>query len=192
MKKFIIISIVMLAFAAGSQAKIKFGLRGGVNITDMSLSSSVLDASNRTGFYIGPTVKIGLPLGFDIDASAVYDQRKGKIMDIEGDESISMTSKNIAIPLNIRKGFGLGDKASVFIFAGPQFAFRVGDEKVADWTMKSSQFSVNVGLGAMLLNHLELKANYNIPCGKTAEAGIDDAIGNVKAGAWQIGLAVYF
>ncbi|MCM1078919.1 MAG: porin family protein [Bacteroidales bacterium] len=192
MRKFIVIAIVMLAFAASSQAKIKFGLRGGVNITNMSLSNSVLDASNRTGFYVGPTVKIGLPLGFDIDASAVYDQRKGKITDIEDNESVSMTSKSIAIPLNLRKGFGFGDKASVFVFAGPQFAFRVGEEKFADWTMKSSLFSVNVGVGAMLLNHLEVKANYNIPCGKTAEAGIDDAVGNVKAGAWQIGVAVYF
>lgn len=192
MKKFIAVAIVMLAFVATSQAKIKFGLRGGMNITHMSLSNSVFDASNNNGFYVGPTMKIGLPLGFDIDASAVYDQRKGKIVDVEDGESISMTSKSIAIPLNLRKGFGFGDKASVFLFAGPQFAFRVGDEKVADWTMKSSMFSVNVGLGAMLLNHLEVKANYNIPCGKTAEAGIDDAVGNVKAGAWQIGVAVYF
>lgn len=192
MKKFIAIAIVMLAFVANSQAKVKFGLRGGMNITHMSLDNSVLDASNRNGFYVGPTVKIGLPLGFDIDASAVYDQRKGKLTDVDDNESFSITSKSIAIPLNVRKGFGFGDKASVFVFAGPQFAFRVGDEKIQDWTMKSSQFSVNVGLGAMLLNHLEIKANYNIPCGKTAEAGIGDAVSNIKTGAWQIGLAVYF
>lgn len=118
MKKFIAIAIVMLALVANSQAKVKFGLRGGMNITHMSLDNSVLDASNRNGFYVGPTVKIGLPLGFDIDASAVYDQRKGKLTDVDDNESFSITSKSIAIPLNVRKGFGFGDKASVFVFAG--------------------------------------------------------------------------
>ena len=50
----------------------------------------------------------------------------------------------------------------------------------------------------MLVNHLELKANYNIPCGKTGEFNFTDAVTNTvnevksKTGGWQIGLAYYF
>ena len=187
MKKIFLFAIMAMMVAVSAQGKVKFGLRGGLNITNMSLSEDVISSSNRTGFYVGPTLKIGLPLGFDIDASALYDQREAKV----NDESIK--SKTIAVPLNIRKGFGMGDKASIFIFAGPQFGFRIGDEKVKDWTLKSSNFSINVGLGAMLLNHLELKANYNIACGTTADMEITKGVKNeAKANSWQIGLAYYF
>ena len=37
---------------------------------------SIADISgiSKTGFYLGPTLKLGLPLGFDIDASLLYNQ----------------------------------------------------------------------------------------------------------------------
>ena len=72
--------IVTMTAANNASAQIKFGLKGGVNVTDMSLNSSVFDASNRTGFFVGPTIKVQLPLvGLGIDASALYDQREAKI-----------------------------------------------------------------------------------------------------------------
>ena len=191
MKKFLLMAAVALMMAAPISAKVGFGFRGGLNITSLS---GGIDTENRCGFYIGPTVKIGLPLGFDIDASALYDQRDGKV------EETTFSKKSIDIPVNIRKGFGLGDMADVFIFAGPQIAFNVGDKDfgaLKEWTMKSSDFSINVGAGVMLLSHLEGKVNYNIPCGKTGEmkavsTAVSSSVSNIKAGAWQIGVAYYF
>lgn len=198
MKRIFLIAVSVMLMALPSSAKLKFGLRAGYNITSMSLSSEVFDASNKAGFYVGPTVKVGLPLGFDLDLSAVYDQREADtdIYNPFTGEANRIKHKTVAIPFNVRKGFGMGDKASVFIFAGPQYAFNVGDKNVltdySEFTWRSSEFSVNVGVGAMLLNHVEVKANYNIPCGKTAESSVADGIGNFKVGAWQIGLAYYF
>lgn len=194
MKKIIAITLLLLVASVGVNAKVKFGLRGGLNIASMSISSDVLSASNRAGFYVGPTVKIGLPLGFDIDASALYDQRESEIA------GETFKKKTADIQLNIRKGFGLGDKASVFIFGGPQYGFNIGDKNLLktssyDWTWKSSDFSVNVGLGVVVMNHVEVRANYNIACGKTADAHFGDAVNNTispKTNAWQIGLAYYF
>ena len=74
MRKTLVLIIAIVCMSATADAKVKFGLRGGLNITNMSFDSSVFDSSNQTGFYIGPTVKIGLPLGFDIDASVIYNQ----------------------------------------------------------------------------------------------------------------------
>ena len=64
MKKMFSLALVALGMMAAmpSQAQIKFGLKGGLNITDMSMSKDVLDASNRTGFFIGPSVKFTLPV----------------------------------------------------------------------------------------------------------------------------------
>ena len=214
MRKFFTAAIVaasMLFAASSAQAQVKFGLKGGLNVTNMSLNSEVFDADNQTGFFIGPTVKFTLPIvGLGIDASALYDQRDAKVKVEEGDgASVESKIKNqsINIPINLRYGVGLGSTASLFLFAGPQFGFNVGDKNqslykdVAQWRLKSSTFSVNVGLGAMLLSHLQISANYNIACGKTGDTTVSDVAGETvqqmfkkrgRANAWQIGLAYYF
>ena len=200
----------MLFAASSAQAQVKFGLKGGLNVTNMSLNSEVFDADNQTGFFIGPTVKFTLPIvGLGIDASALYDQRDAKVKVEDDGESVESKIKNqsINIPINLRYGVGLGSTASLFLFAGPQFGFNVGDKNqslfkdAAQWRLKSSTFSVNVGLGAMLLSHLQISANYNIACGKTGETTVSEALGTTaqevfkkrgRANAWQIGLAYYF
>lgn len=205
-----IVAATMLFSTSSAQAQVKFGLKGGLNVTNMSLNSEVLDADNQTGFFIGPTVKFTLPIvGLGIDASALYDQRDAKITVEDNGASVESKIKNqsINIPINLRYGVGLGSTASVYLFAGPQFGFNVGDKNqsifkdMGEWRLKSSTFSVNVGLGAMLLSHLQISANYNIACGKTGETTVSSALGELAqsaakkrgcANAWQIGLAYYF
>ena len=205
-----IVAATMLFSIRSAQAQVKFCLKGGLNVTNMSLNSEVFDADNQTGFFIGPTVKFTLPIvGLGIDASALYDQRDAKITVEDKGASVESKIKNqsINIPINLRYGVGLGSTASVYLFAGPQFGFNVGDKNqslfkdMGEWRLKSSTFSVNVGLGAMLLSHLQISANYNIACGKTGETTVSSALGELaqsaakkrgRANAWQIGLAYYF
>ena len=205
-----IVAATMLFSTSSAQAQVKFGLKGGLNVTNMSLNSEVFDADNQTGFFIGPTVKFTLPIvGLGIDASALYDQRDAKITVEDNGASVESKIKNqsINIPINLRYGVGLGSTACVYLFAGPQFGFNVGDKNqsifkdMGEWRLKSSTFSVNVGLGAMLLSHLQISANYNIACGKTGETTVSSALGELaqsaakkrgRANAWQIGLAYYF
>ena len=185
--------------AIPAQAQFKFGLKGGLNITDMSLSSDELfETSNRAGFFIGPTVKFTLPIvGLGIDASALYDQREAKV---KGSDS-KLKQQAINIPINLRYDIGLGSLAAIYLAAGPQFGFNIGDkhqtliEDVADWNLNTSNFSVNVGAGVMLLSHLQVGANYNIVCGKTGEVTVFDGVREVVRGrsnTWQVSLAYYF
>ncbi len=198
MKKYIFLLVTIVCISVNSEAKVKFGLRGGANITKMSFDKDVVDSKNTNGFYLGPTVKIGLPLGFDIDGSVVYSQWKVETDVFNANNTpIELKHKAIDIPLNLRKGFGLGDKASVFLFAGPQFSFNIGNKDLhdIDWTWKDSDISINLGVGAMLLNHIEVKANYNIPCGKTGSFNVENAVVKNISGkkkGWQIGAAIYF
>ena len=204
-----IVAATMLFSTSSAQAQVKFGLKGGLNVTNMSLNSEVFDADNQTGFFIGPTVKFTLPIvGLGIDASALYDQRDAKITVEDNGASVESKIKNqsINIPINLRYGVGLGSTASVYLFAGPQFGFNVGDKNqsifkdMGEWRLKSSTFSVNVGLGAMLLSHLQISANYNIACGKSADASLSKAVDAVtNAGkdkshnnSWQIALGYWF
>lgn len=183
------IAVAMLV-AIPSQAQVSWGVRAGANLVNMKMSSDVLGSKNNAGFYAGPTVKFIVPIiGLSFDASALYDQRTAKVT--EGDVENEYKQQTIQIPINIRYGWGLSSLANVFLFAGPQFGFNVS-KKYEDLSWKSSQFSVNVGIGATVLNHLEVKANYNVVCGKSASAVIDGFSGNSRYNAWQLGLAYYF
>lgn len=196
MKKFyttIVIAIAMLV-AIPSQAQVSWGVRAGANLVNMKMSGDVLGSKNNAGFYAGPTVKFTVPIvGLSFDASALYDQRNAKVTTtVNGvEQEAKVKQQTIQIPINIRYGWGLSSMANVFLFAGPQFGFNVS-EKYENWSWKSSQFSVNVGLGATVLSHLEIKANYNIVCGKSANTTLEELKGNSRYNAWQLGLAYYF
>lgn len=201
MKRILTLVVLLATITVAAQAQVKFGVKGGLNITSMKLDKSVADKSNQAGFFIGPTVKFTLPVvGLGIDAAALYDQRSAKVLDE------TLKQQSIQIPINLRYGIGLGSTASFYIFAGPQFGFAIGDKvtelanDAADWRLKDSNLSANVGLGLMLLNHLQVSANYNIALGTTGEVDVNNAIntawntaiGKAKANAWQISLAYYF
>ena len=197
MKKILTIAVLFAALmtAVPAKAEVKFGLKGGLNLTSMSLDADAISKSNQAGFFIGPTVKFTLPVvGLGIDASALYDQRKAKVDDT------SVKQQSIQIPINLRYGIGLGSTASIYFFAGPQFGFNVGDKDIVssagEWTFKSSNVSANVGLGLMLLGHLQVSANYNFGLGKTGELTENTVPNQIKENgklnAWQIGVAYFF
>ena len=201
MKKILTLVVLLATITVAAQAQVKFGVKGGLNLTSMKLDKSVADKSNQAGFFIGPTVKFTLPVvGLGIDAAALYDQRSAKVLDE------TLKQQSIQIPINLRYGIGLGSTASFYIFAGPQFGFAIGDKvtelanDAADWRLKDSNLSANVGLGLMLLNHLQVSANYNIALGTTGEVDVNNAIntawntaiGKAKANAWQLSVAYFF
>lgn len=211
MKK--VLSIVFLVasmlFAANANAQIKFGLKGGLNVTSMSFSEEVFDASNKTGFFVGPMVKVTVPIvGLSFDAAALYDQKEAdvKYTGTEGElGKVNVKQQSINIPVNVRYGFGLSSLANIFLFAGPQWGINVGDKNFkwnesSSYSLKKSNFSVNVGAGVTLLNHLQVSANYNIACGKSADASLSKALdaaanaGKDKShnNSWQIALGYWF
>ena len=201
MKKFFTLILVAVAtmVAVPASAQVQFGLKGGLNVTNMSLNDDILKTENRAGFFIGPTVKFTLPIvGLGVDASALYDQREADVKDPETSTDEKIKQQAINIPINLRYGIGLGETANLYFFAGPQFGFNVGDKehKITDhetWHLNSSTFSVNFGLGVMVLNHVQISANYNLVCGKTGNISVKDGIKNkARANAWQISAAYYF
>ena len=205
MKKVLTLIVMAVAFAMPSQAQFNFGVQAGLNLTnisDFSFDQAGIENAiqSKAGFFIGPTIKFTLPIvGLGIDAAALYDQREAKA----GDETLK--SQSIQVPINVRYGIGLGSMAEVFAFAGPQFGFNIGDKAkdlyndAAKWTLKSSNLSANVGLGATILSKLQIKFNYNIALGKTGEVEVKDGIEQswktitgAKANAWQVSAAYYF
>lgn len=208
MKKILTLALLAIGLlvAAPADAQVKFGVKGGLNVTDMHLSSEVFDKSNQAGWYIGPTVKVSLPVtGLGVDIAALYDYRSAKVTD-PSNEDIKIKQQSINVPVNLRYGIGLGSLASIIFHAGPQIGFNVGDKNfkwtdTSNYALKKSNFSVNVGLGVSVAKHFEITGNYNITCGKTADATVLKTVQNVagtsvksksRNSSWQVGLAYYF
>ena len=82
MKKILslVFMVAAMMYATSANAQIKFGLKGGLNVTSMSFSEDVFDASNKTGFFVGPMVKVTVPIvGLSFDAAALYDQKEADV-----------------------------------------------------------------------------------------------------------------
>lgn len=199
MKKVLLIMAVGLLTAVPLRAQIKLGVKAGYNLTDISVSKHIFERaiSDKTGFFIGPTIQFSLPfIGWGIDVSALYDRRDGKVKET----GETLKQKTIQVPINVRLGIGLGGVATVFAFAGPQLGFLIGDEekkmRYGDWTLDDSQVSANIGGGIVLVDHMQLTVNYNFALGKTSEYKytIDNIVesAKVRSNAWQMALTYYF
>jgi len=204
MKKFFVLMVVMAVTAVmpASAQGVKFGVKGGLNNTEMKFDESVFDAENRFGWFAGPVIRIDLPItGLGVDIAGLYDQRETKV----NDEKIQQ--KSILVPINARLNLGLGDAAGIYVAAGPQFGFNIGDDEFKwkdkdnyerTFQLKKSSFSVNLGAGLYLSDHFEVGFTYNIAMGKTADASFKDAVktattnDETKAKAWTISACYYF
>lgn len=201
MKRIITLVVLVAAMTMTVQAQgVKFGVKGGLNLTKMTFSKDVYSSDNQAGFYVGPTLKISLPLGFGVDVAALYDQRSAKVeteglTGIQGAGDEKIKQKSIQIPVNARYNIGLGSEAGIYLAVGPQFGFPVGDKvyntKVGEYRLKDANLSINFGAGFYLLEHLEIGFTYNLAAGKSGEfTGYKDI--DTHNNAWQIGAAIYF
>ncbi len=156
------IAVVVLAFCVvPAQAQLRFGVKGGVNISSVSFNTSVLDADNITGFQIGPMIEATVPLlGVGFDLGVLYSQ-KGMNVDNE-----NMTTDYIDVPLNFKWKLGI-PLVKPYVAAGPYIGFKVGGDKI--WNVlqqqieaKSFSAGLNFGAGVELFSHLQVGFNYGL------------------------------
>lgn len=184
-----LVIMVCLLLAVPAQAQVKFGLKGGLDVS--KLDNKVGD--NTTGFFVGPMVDVTLPIiGLGIDVAALYSQSG---LDVNNKNSEKL--KSVEIPVNLKWTLGLGSTLGVYVAAGPQFGFSIND----GWKqlMKESNksfVSVNVGAGLKLLRHLQVGVNYNIGASKLGDMIVESADGDLRSSirknSWQVSLAYMF
>lgn len=183
-----IMAIALLA-TVPAQAQFAFGIKGGVNMVNNDLTAmkgmtgkDVANLDNYTGFFIGPKMEVRIPIiGLGVEAAALYSQKGMTIGDGE-----TFKQNSFQLPLSLKYGIGLGNFANVFIAAGPEFGFNMGETSmvvnnivtntdgttsgdIKAYVLDKSTLSINVGIGATVLNHLQVAVNYNIPWGRTAD-----------------------
>ena len=172
-KTLIVCSLALLSFIPAS-AQFSWGLRGGLNLVNNDITQFSEDAAKNkdtyTGWFFGPMAELQIPvIGIGVDVAALYSQ-KG----VELPDTSTMKNQSLSIPLSLKYSLGLGNFASVYFAAGPQLDFRIGDlnqtfddgEDVKEFALEKSTWSINIGAGVKLINHIQAGINYNIPVSK--------------------------
>ena len=198
----IVCSLALLSFIPAS-AQFSWGLRGGLNLVNNDITQFSEDAAKNkdtyTGWFFGPMAELQIPvIGIGVDVAALYSQ-KG----VELPDTSTMKNQSLSIPLSLKYSLGLGNFASVYFAAGPQLDFRIGDlnqtfddgEDVKEFALEKSTWSINIGAGVKLINHIQAGINYNIPVSKdgavkviespTPGALIDNKPVDIKASTLQ-------
>lgn len=210
MKKIILSMCLLAAAMMGTTASAKtfgWGVTAGMNVSKIDwddLEGTKPEADN--GWYLGVTGMVSLPIvGFGVDGSIVYSQ---EAVD-PGVKGVDSEMANyISVPVHLRYDFNLPAVNKVvvpFVMAGPQFNFAISDIdfeqeigglKTKEVMEKANNWRLDLGVGAILLNHLQVTYSYGIPMGQT-EAKIKtgtaiEAVQKYKLGAHRVGVAYYF
>ena len=123
MKKIVglILLAVMVLIAVPAKSQIKFGIKGGLNISSVHFNKDLVGKDNVTGFNIGPMVEVMAPImGVGFDAAILYSQ---KGIGVKSEKDIK--NDYIDVPVNLKWKFGL-PIIKGYLAAGPYVGFRVG------------------------------------------------------------------
>lgn len=191
----LMLAVGLLLMAMPVDAQIRFGVKGGVNLTQVETNLKAIK-DNSTGYFIGPMIEATIPgIGLGVDGAIMYAQRGKDELKMEG----------VEVPLNLKLTIGAGSSLSIFLAAGPDFFLNLKDIDLGaiDATIdgykakeKKAQVGLNLGGGVKLMQHLQLGLNYMIPLGdsfsfkKAADAVGEDE--SFKYKNWQLTLAYIF
>lgn len=194
---FITVCAVALSISFSANAQVKFGVKGGLNLTNLSgsLVEDVKGAlSTYTGFHAGVALQVGLPFGLAIQPEVLYTQSGVKLskdlvpsLSNVGDVLAKLSVGSVQVPVAIQWGIKLGP-VKPFVQAVPYVSFPV----VKNLDLSAFNMNVNenldnifgsldygVGLGAGLdIWKIQASVKYNWALGKLVDAS-DMTVGEV-------------
>ncbi|MBQ1666335.1 MAG: PorT family protein, partial [Bacteroidaceae bacterium] len=184
MKKLVVVLMMALLMISPANAQVRLGIKGGMNLSKLTFDKDVVSSNNRAGFFVGPIFYVDLPFlpGFGFDLAAIYD-RKGTTMtavidDQKYEKKGYVQFLDVPIDINYKISFTRG--FAIYGSTGPQFSFNLKQDDFktivdqrANYKIKDSNFSWNVGFGMEIIRHFRLGYNYNIALGDWAEVKED-------------------
>lgn len=203
MKKsiFCVALVAAMFLAIPANAQFKFGPKVGMNISTLSLGgdlSKTFKSENISSFTGGLMAEFTVPIiGIGLDASVMYTRKGSTLKEVTTGISKDQHADYVEIPINLKYKFSLpvvGSVLAPFVYAGPSFGFKVGDNFEDQYKDKSFETAINVGIGVELFNHLQVSGQYGWGLGKAMEIDnnyLNTAL-NGKSRAWTITAAYLF
>lgn len=159
----------MTAFG-NAEAQFHWGLRAGADFSKFPTTADQFKSDYYTGFHVGPTVEMKLPLRFSVDASLLFSQKNVGITSMEKTEVKDILKTNyFVVPVNAKFDLVSLPGADVMVIAGPQFNFMLNNNledltnlnNLRETEAKKASVGFNVGLGVRVLKMLQISALYN-------------------------------
>ncbi|MGO4772299.1 porin family protein [Flavobacterium sp. W22_SRS_FK3] len=195
MKKNILVVAVVLVFGLSNAQTAKFGIKGGMNISNWVGDTEGLDVKSKIGFNIGGFAEIKLSDKFSIQPELLYSAQGMKVDNFEvelGDGFYSTDVKFNLAYLNVPVMFKYYAAEKFNLEAGPQVGFLTSaklnvkvdgygssDQDVKD-NFESVDFGLNFGAGYDFTEHFFANVRYNLGLSNIAktEGGEDATINN--------------
>lgn len=154
MKKiFLGLGIVISGFAFSQQ----FGLKAGLNVSDINNGASGTDMKAKTGLYAGITANIPVSDEFSIQPELIYNQMGAKTNlydfgSIIGNVSTTTKLDYISLPVMLQYNF----PSNIYVELGPEFSYLVS----AKQGLSSSIISPSTDINMDYLNRLNVGAGF--------------------------------
>lgn len=215
-KRLFLTLLVAMTVAGVSAQKTKYiawGVEAGMNFNKMSFSRSDFESGNRAGFFVGPKIKVNIPLlGFGADAAVLYSLNSSKVTKDTPSGESETVCRNLSyfeIPLNLRYNFNLRI-LNLYLATGPQYNYCLsgsstieelygaydgteGGSKLSDFSR--STWGWNVGAGVEIASRFQIALTYTIPIsdsGSLEKGNLTNIVTNFKQKTVKVRLAYYF
>ncbi|HON55006.1 MAG TPA: porin family protein [Bacteroidales bacterium] len=171
MKKVFVLLISVLLFSTLSYSQTRFGIKGGLNFTNISNLSSDVEKTwkNQTGYQLGVALQIKIPvIGLAIQPELLYSTVKSA-----SDNGNEINLDYLTLPVNIQLGTDMLFFRP-FIVASPFVSYmidnnvRLEDQPVDE--INRFDYGVGVGVGIDIWK-LQIMGKYNWGLGKIENAG---------------------
>ncbi|MDR3025312.1 porin family protein [Chryseobacterium sp.] len=179
--------------STSSPSKIKFGLKAGLNVSNLSN----MDMKSKAGFYGGVFMNIPVAKDFSVQPEVLYSNVGAKQ---KGDSNAKLEVEYISIPVM----FQYKVIPNLYVEAGPQFSFLMDarlKDSVGSLLLKNAtrgfDFGIGLGAGYDITKNIGVNVRYT--------AGLSDIVnkshrylygydrtGSVKNGVFQVGVNYKF
>jgi len=171
MKKALALLISVLLLSTLSYSQTRFGIKGGLNFTNISNLSSDVEKTwkNQTGYQLGVALQIKIPvIGLAIQPELLYSTVKSA-----SDNGNEINLDYLTLPVNIQLGTDMLFFRP-FIVASPFVSYMIDNNvRLEDQPVDEiNRFDYGVGLGVGIdIWKLQIMGKYNWGLGKLENAG---------------------
>ncbi|MEN2414851.1 porin family protein [Flavobacterium mesophilum] len=196
MKKIILSAVAVMAFGFANAQEVKYGVKGGLNLSNFSGDTEGVNLKSKAGFNVGGFVEIKLSDKFAIQPELLYstqgakaDNQQEEIGDVIYTADVCFNLSYINVPVMFK--YYVADKFNVE--AGPQIGFLTSaktkttvegfsgsNEMDVKDAFESIDFGLNFGAGYDFTDHFNAGLRYNLGLANIAktDAGDDTKLHN--------------
>lgn len=196
--RLLVILCIALLNVGFASSQIRFGVRGGTDVSNNRINKDILNANNRLGFQVGGVLEVMAPIiGWGAEAAVLYGHQQ---FDVTKDGYNLSNYNYLRVPVSLKKKFSVVGLFGIFIVVGPYAEFRLsggdlsGESLVDQYKSKSFGMGFDAGAGVELLKHLEVGMYYRKALTENYSSdapNLGDAL-RKRPSNWTVNLTYFF